>query len=859
MTSDEQKRHIYQAVTFFHPKKGTVFELCGLGPGSSKSRLWEGYAGGKKGVVAGWFDDPIKATESAAAMDAQGFEGIYITLNPTNQALLSRAANRLKAGVARTQDGEIIKLRRLLIDIDPKRPAGVPSSNGEHEAACNHAVWMRRVLSSKGWPQPLFGDSGNGAHLIYDLPDLENNEKNISLLKETLAALNELYSVAVGGQQGYIHLDIDAKVFNPARICKLYGTHARKGDDTKERPHRQARIIEIPKDRRTVTVEGLKAIITEAQKDDQQSSRRKESGKRAHDRQTPNEGFDLTRYLQHYGVIVKTLKDHGGSTLHVLDTCLFDETHAGGESSIGQTTGGKLFYQCFHDSCKGRTWHDARQKISGGDKLSQFCRGFNFNTSGTNGDGKDWTPPDADDLLNRSKSILSEFDNPLEEYDTRNLPPLLATFVDYVACTTGANKITILISFLCVLSGFIKKRLYIPETDFSKGVHGYFQTLYMNIWAVVVSASGTFKTTALNKGARFGFAKLAEIRKEIARIKKEYDAEIQQDGLSKDSTNKKKARDRAIALVEKGTPFLPNRSTAEGLIEHLAHGYAGTILCSEFGEWLANLEKTHNTGLKALLTDFYDVPESYSYKTRTNGLMTVERPFISIAGVSTAEWVNANINPTDISAGFFARFLLLLPPPKKQIPDALPKWKEGIDHGVIDQIKAVIGTIPDNRAYSLSEGAACIFEEFHEGMYRQFYELNDHMQGILDPYLKRWSPYVLKLSIAMQLFIDKDARQIGPEAVVSAISIVEYAIRSTTFLFQHELGESEHQRQQRLILEFVAKRGGSAKWLEIIGSKKLSGGSKEYADVVQTLVESGRLNEQKTTLKKDWTYFLDTA
>jgi len=27
-------------------------------------------------------------------------------------------------------------------------------------------------------------------------------------------------------------------VFNPARICKLYGTLSRKGDSTPERPHR---------------------------------------------------------------------------------------------------------------------------------------------------------------------------------------------------------------------------------------------------------------------------------------------------------------------------------------------------------------------------------------------------------------------------------------------------------------------------------------------------------------------------------------------------------------------------------------------------------------------------------------------
>src|SRR6185503_19824466 len=39
---------------------------------------------------------------------------------------------------------------------------------------------------------------------------------------------------------------IDQIVFNPARICKLPGSLARKGDHTKERPQRRARILEAP-------------------------------------------------------------------------------------------------------------------------------------------------------------------------------------------------------------------------------------------------------------------------------------------------------------------------------------------------------------------------------------------------------------------------------------------------------------------------------------------------------------------------------------------------------------------------------------------------------------------------------------
>jgi hypothetical protein len=41
-------------------------------------------------------------------------------------------------------------------------------------------------------------------------------------------------------------VSVDASVFNPARITKLYGTMTCKGDSTPDRPHRRSRILEIP-------------------------------------------------------------------------------------------------------------------------------------------------------------------------------------------------------------------------------------------------------------------------------------------------------------------------------------------------------------------------------------------------------------------------------------------------------------------------------------------------------------------------------------------------------------------------------------------------------------------------------------
>ena len=65
-------------------------------------------------------------------------------------------------------------------------------------------------------------------------------------------------------QLARLNLELDQAVFNPARLTKLYGTMARKGDNTPDRPHRLARIISLPEARQPVPVELLKRIAQEA-------------------------------------------------------------------------------------------------------------------------------------------------------------------------------------------------------------------------------------------------------------------------------------------------------------------------------------------------------------------------------------------------------------------------------------------------------------------------------------------------------------------------------------------------------------------------------------------------------------------
>lgn len=192
---------------------------------------------GSRGTVSGYFDDFEALTKQAARLDDQGYQ-IYVTLNPAWPALLSRYSNRMEhRPKATTKDGEIVKRLWLPVDLDPVRPSGISSSDAEKRAAFERAAEIKGYLTGRGWPDPIEADSGNGAHLLYRV-DLPNDPESLKLVNGVLAALDFWFSDNV--------VSVDTAISNAARIWKLYGTMARKGDDSEERPHRRSRLTVIP-------------------------------------------------------------------------------------------------------------------------------------------------------------------------------------------------------------------------------------------------------------------------------------------------------------------------------------------------------------------------------------------------------------------------------------------------------------------------------------------------------------------------------------------------------------------------------------------------------------------------------------
>lgn len=106
---------------------------------------------GGQAPLSGYFKDADTLIEALEKVDLRNVN-VYMTLNQVNDACFSRVqSERFMKGKSSTQDTEIDGYRYLFIDLDPKRPTGVSSSESEYKAACMVAGKVARYLSDIGF------------------------------------------------------------------------------------------------------------------------------------------------------------------------------------------------------------------------------------------------------------------------------------------------------------------------------------------------------------------------------------------------------------------------------------------------------------------------------------------------------------------------------------------------------------------------------------------------------------------------------------------------------------------------------------------------------------------------------------
>lgn len=324
---DEQE--IRKAVAILHPDENKVFEVR--------------FLDGKK-IWAGVFKDADTLIETLQnnSMVPYGATG-YITLNKLDEACYARShQNKIMYNpLPMVSDDNALHYFWFLIDLDPVRISGISSTNDELILSQEKAKEIMEYLKNRGWPDPVVARSGNGTHLLYRIYFKCTPEAK-KMVDNALKALDLLF--------GDDKVHVDLTVGNPGQITKLYGTVARKGADTPERPHRWSKLLLVPEKNELVPMaylESLAQLIPQPEKPQK------------YNKYNPS-SFDLREWLDEHGVQTGDEIKYKDGIKWFLDHCPFNSEHKGRDAAVFQMSNGAVGFHCYHNSCAGYHWRDFR-------------------------------------------------------------------------------------------------------------------------------------------------------------------------------------------------------------------------------------------------------------------------------------------------------------------------------------------------------------------------------------------------------------------------------------------------------------------------------------------------------------------
>jgi hypothetical protein len=755
-------------------------------------------------TTAGYFDNADALAESALDLSGQA-SGVYVTLNRINPALLARVSNRVEQWVKQTtSDADVIRRCWLPLDFDPKRPAGVPSTDEEHKAALKRAKQCRRWLREQGWPEPITADSGNGAHLLYAI-DLPNDDPSRVLVERCLQAVAFQFSDEA--------LDVDVKVANAARIWKLYGTVSKKGDGTSDRPHRQSRILSVPEHIVTATVEQLEALAALAQAPLAQSAGRMSQRGGA-------QGFDLAGWIAEHELPVVREGTWSGGHKWVLGVCPWNDAHTNGAAFIVQHGNGAIAAGCHHNGCAGKGWHDLRDIVEPGwrerTKLGEAAAGS----------GGARTP----------RPVL-----PYKPFPLDALPEPIRQYVGDAAAAIGCDPAFIAVPMLAAIAAAIgnTRRVKLKRNWTEPAV----------IWAAVVAESGTHKSPCLELA-------LAPVRQRQTDAFREW----------RDAINDYKKQDsekRGKPPVCKR--FLVSDTTVEALsVIHQDTPRGLMLVRDELGGWLGGMDAYRPKGKGGDVPHFLEMhragPLLIDRKSDRENPIHIPNAAVSIAGTIQPETLRRALGREHFEDGLAARFLLTMPSRQRR------QWSEReIGADVQKAVARVfsrlygLGFDPAHNDYRptvlpLSKKAKDAWVAFYDAHASEQADL----EGDLAAAWSKLEAYCARLALVIELvkwaalpppkgntLADQLAGSFGPDAVQSAS--IAAAVKLVGW-FGHEarrvyaaLGDSDEERERRRLVGWIQARGGAvtARELQQYGHTRYRGSVEDADAALDQLAASG--------------------
>jgi hypothetical protein len=620
---------------------------------------------GKKRTDAGYFDGEHRQVLADEAERLNSEEAaVYVTLNKIDPQLLGRYCNRVeKFAAATATDANVDRRRWLLLDFDPVRPKDTSATDVQLAAAHQKVRECAKALKEAGWPDPMAGQSGNGWHLLYPL-DLPNDAGSRDLVKGALAGLAERFDDAV--------VTVDRAVFNAARITKLFGTVANKGDHTPLTPWRLSRLVSTPTRDAVVTEDQLRALHPNPAKAQPAVNSGSSGGSRS--------DFDLSDFLARLTIPYEQ-DQHESRDRYKLAHCPFNSDHGRGESAIFRSAAGVLGFKCQHNSCADKHWQDVRALLDGTRDAREQRRTVASRPATAEHQPGAKTAQQAS--LNRPEPLPSLPD--VLPFDYSYMPDALRGYVKDISERMQCPPDFAAVGVLVMMATIIGRKVGIRPMRHNDWV------VIVNLWVAVVGNSGVMKSPTL-AAALTPIKKLQAAAYEIFNTAKaEHDAKAELAKLQK-SLNKTKARASlkknqsadAKELLQSGEiddapilkRYITNNASYEALGELMMENPNGLMVESD--ELIGLLKQLDASG-QEVARSFYltaadgNSPYTFDRIMRGKGLHIEALCLSIVGGVQPgvlAEYVRQATAGGAGADGLLQRFGLMV------YPDVSPDWKE---------------------------------------------------------------------------------------------------------------------------------------------------------------------------------------
>lgn len=707
---------------------------------------------GKSTWHRGYFDSSNIACIESELKLFPNYLGVYFTPNPINTDLRYRCYGRIdtRVGLESATDADVVRINWLLIDIDPVRISGISSSDAEKEKAIAVAKKIEVDLFEEWKTLPVvFASSGNGYHLMYRVTGISSLQ-----IKTILNHLADKYDTDA--------IKVDRKVYNPARIWKLYGTWARKGEDSEERPHRLAKVIKLRKDQEPIRLDQVSNIIAAAETAEElarlQVPESYTSGLR--------EQFDVEQFISRHLTLNRTKPFHGG-TLYSID-CPFNDSHKD-HGLIFHAPGKGISFKCFHNSCSDKHWQELRELYDPKAlrKTANYTRAPLVLHKGGAAPAASLEP--QGDIFYEDLDIKPRGFSALSDFPYASLPMVLQRAVDVIASECQSSREMVATMIIGAMSAAISNKVIINPLSQS-----------CNLYVAIRMPPSARKSTTLEAVmAPFYSAQkiitgkhkseLTSLRQELKQ-KESLDAKLYAAEITalKDTIAEKQSNKSKRLLAEDVTP--------EALVRILLRSDNRIFLASAEGDVLSNMARSYSSKVEASILLYlkgYSGEFVHFARSSDNSDDALE-PFLSIMVAGQNSKILDFITRRDfVDRGLISRFLICKPAVVEQLD-----YNKACDYASSTAYQSYCDLLKDLIlsesvvTLELSAEAKQQYVRYADGLQKSYIDNDDYDAGEI-AWIQKHHARMLRLAGILHTLTDTGST-VSATTVAHAICIAEY-------------------------------------------------------------------------------------